>query len=60
MHILILEALGLLAWLLVGFLVAVAFGSARRSPVIAGAALGCLWVAVTPPSADLPDFAPAT
>jgi hypothetical protein len=30
MHILILEALGLLAWLLVGFLVAVAFGSVAR------------------------------
>jgi hypothetical protein len=30
MHILIQEALGLLAWLLVGFLVAVAFGSVAR------------------------------
>jgi hypothetical protein len=30
MHILILEALGGLAWLLVGFLVAVAFGSVAR------------------------------
>jgi hypothetical protein len=30
MHILILEALGLLAWLLVGFLVAVTFGSVAR------------------------------
>ena len=30
MHILILEALGGLGWLLVGFLVAVAFGSVAR------------------------------
>jgi hypothetical protein len=31
MHILILEALGLLAWLLVGLLVAVAFGPSKSS-----------------------------